>query len=77
MALTRICSSPPSAKSYASTSTEQQVLSVSRITAYVNDPAQPHIQHRHISSQEAMQAHTTATGSYLEAFEAKMSQSEK
>jgi hypothetical protein len=56
---------------------EQKMLSTNRIAAYINDPAHPHIQHRHVSSQEAIQAHTTATGFYLEAFEATMSQSEK
>jgi len=64
----------------ASTSThriEQCNLSAYRINDYVTDPGQSHVQHRHTSSQEAMETHATAMRSFLEAFDATMKRLEK
>jgi hypothetical protein len=62
-------SSSQYSSSSTSTPTEQSNLYAYRISAYVADPAHSHVQHRHTSSQEAMQAHTIVMGSYLEAFD--------
>jgi hypothetical protein len=78
--LARLTNPPSSSSSHkpsASTIIEQQNLSASRVGAYATDSAHSHVQHRHSSSQQAIQEHTKATGSYLEAFEATMERSEK
>ena len=75
--LTPRCSSAqnsPSATEHQATSLEQQTLSATRASAYVNDLTSSYVQHRHSSAQEAISHHTTAMRTYLDDFDAQMAQ---
>jgi hypothetical protein len=55
-----------------SSAAEQYELSISRTSAYVEDPTASHVQHRHKSTKQSKESHTSSMKAYLDNFDATM-----
>lgn len=73
----RHSSSPSSTTKRYATSTGQQTLAATRITAYLANSSSSNIYHRHTSAQDSVSYHTTTIRAYLDIFDTQMDQSKE
>ncbi|KAN0090447.1 hypothetical protein V8E51_019026 [Hyaloscypha variabilis] len=67
-----ICYSSAHNSTSTSSAAEQYELSISRTSAYVEDPTASHVQHRYKSAKQSKESHITSIKAYLDDFDTTM-----